>query len=107
MSDAATTSPGKVQGMLCAICRVDLVLADRQGVETDYCPQCRGIWLDRGKLDKIIEKNAAYEAAGRPTPASAASYEQSRQLKGYDEEHHGSRNGGRHDGGGHGSYPPG
>jgi Zn-finger nucleic acid-binding protein len=40
---------------------VDLVLADRQGIEIDYCPQCRGIWLDRGELDKIIERNAACE----------------------------------------------
>lgn len=107
MSDAATTSPGRVQGMLCPICRVDLVLADRQGVEIDYCPQCRGIWLDRGELDKIIEKNAAYEASGGPTSAPAASYEQSRQLSGYDEGHHRSRHGGRHHGGGHGSYRPG
>jgi len=37
---------------------VDLVMTDRQGVEIDYCPQCRGVWLDRGELDKIIERNA-------------------------------------------------
>jgi len=33
-------------------------MADRQGVEIDYCPQCRGVWLDRGELDKIIERSA-------------------------------------------------
>jgi len=49
-------------GLLCPNCRVDLVMADRQGVEIDYCPKCRGVWLDRGELDKIIERNAAYEA---------------------------------------------
>ena len=40
------------------ICNVDLVMADRSGIEIDYCPQCRGVWLDRGELDKIIERNA-------------------------------------------------
>ena len=35
----------------------DLVMADRQGIEIDYCPKCRGVWLDRGELDKIIDRN--------------------------------------------------
>ena len=44
--------------MKCPICTgVDLKIAERQGVEIDYCPECRGIWLDRGELDKIIEKS--------------------------------------------------
>jgi Zn-finger nucleic acid-binding protein len=37
-------------------------MSDRQGVEIDYCPQCRGVWLDRGELDKLIERSAAQEA---------------------------------------------
>ena len=45
-------------GMLCPTCRVGLVMSERQGVEIDYCPQCRGVWLDRGELDKIIERSA-------------------------------------------------
>ena len=45
-------------GMPCPICRVPLVMSERQGVEIDYCPQCRGVWLDRGELDKIIERSA-------------------------------------------------
>lgn len=46
--------------MKCPVCtQVDLVMTDRQGVEIDYCPQCRGIWLDRGEMDKIIERSAA------------------------------------------------
>jgi len=46
--------------MKCPICtQVDLLMTDRQGVEIDYCPQCRGVWLDRGELDKIIERSAA------------------------------------------------
>ena len=43
-----------------------LVMTDRQGVEIDYCPQCRGVWLDRGELDKLIDRAAA------PVPAHNA-----------------------------------
>ena len=38
---------------------IALVMSDRQGIEIDYCPQCRGVWLDRGELDKIIERSRA------------------------------------------------
>ncbi|SLN67053.1 hypothetical protein ROA7450_03561 [Roseovarius albus] len=44
--------------MKCPIDGAELVMADRAGVEIDYCPQCRGVWLDRGELDKIIERSA-------------------------------------------------
>ncbi len=44
--------------MRCPVCNVDLTMSDRQGVEIDYCPKCRGVWLDRGELDKIIERAA-------------------------------------------------
>ena len=44
--------------MNCPSCNVTLVLSERQGIEIDYCPNCRGIWLDRGELDKLIEKSA-------------------------------------------------
>ena len=51
----------------------DLVMTDRQGIEIDYCPRCRGVWLDRGELDKIIERSAAPSAPvganGLPLPA--------------------------------------
>ncbi|HWT43176.1 MAG TPA: zf-TFIIB domain-containing protein, partial [Sphingopyxis sp.] len=40
------------QGLLCPTCRVNLTMSERQGIEIDYCPQCRGVWLDRGELDK-------------------------------------------------------
>ncbi|HEU4634004.1 MAG TPA: zf-TFIIB domain-containing protein [Flavisolibacter sp.] len=46
--------------MKCPNCNETLIMADRQGVEIDYCPNCRGVWLDRGELDKIIERSAAY-----------------------------------------------
>lgn len=43
--------------MKCPVCNtIDLLMMERQTVEIDYCPQCRGIWLDRGELDKIIER---------------------------------------------------
>lgn len=47
--------------MQCPVCNVELKIADRQGVEIDYCPKCRGVWLDRGELDKLIERAAQAE----------------------------------------------
>jgi uncharacterized protein len=47
--------------MKCPKCNVMLVMAERQGIEIDYCPECRGVWLDRGELDKIIERSSEYE----------------------------------------------
>lgn len=49
--------------MKCPTCEVMLVMTERQGVEIDYCPQCRGVWLDKGELDKIIERSAAAESS--------------------------------------------
>ena len=46
-------------GMLCPLDKTALVMSERQGIEIDYCPTCRGVWLDRGELDKIIERNSA------------------------------------------------
>lgn len=46
--------------MTCPKCSTQLLMTDRQGVEIDYCPSCRGIWLDRGELDKIIERSASF-----------------------------------------------
>ena len=55
--------------MDCPVCKnVSLHMSERQGVEIDYCPQCRGVWLDRGELDKIIERS---EDAGGASPAPA------------------------------------
>jgi Zn-finger nucleic acid-binding protein len=56
--------------MRCPIDGETLVMADRSGVEIDYCPKCRGVWLDRGELDKIIERaGATASAAAVPPPA--------------------------------------
>ena len=51
--------------MLCPTCKTPLTMSERQGIEIDYCPTCRGVWLDRGELDKIIERSVG----GQPTAA--------------------------------------
>lgn len=51
--------------LLCPVCQELLMPVDRDGVEIDYCPQCRGVWLDRGELEKIIERYA--QGAARPS----------------------------------------
>jgi len=47
--------------MACPIDGTALVMSERSGIEIDYCPSCRGVWLDRGELDKIIERNASQQ----------------------------------------------
>ena len=64
-------SPDQVAAMQCPVCRVPLAMSDRQGIEIDYCPQCRGVWLDRGELDKIVERSAS-QAAPAPAPAPSS-----------------------------------
>jgi uncharacterized protein len=65
--------------MQCPVCTdKTLVMSERQGIEIDYCPGCRGVWLDRGELDKILERSvreAAAEAPAappRPVPSAPA-----------------------------------
>ncbi|WP_310468047.1 zf-TFIIB domain-containing protein [Sphingomonas sp.] len=60
MSDQQTAA------MLCPLDRTALVMSERQGIEIDYCPSCRGVWLDRGELDKILERSAAESEPARP-----------------------------------------
>lgn len=43
--------------MVCPVCSTELKIAERQGIEIDFCPRCRGVWLDRGELDKLIERS--------------------------------------------------
>ena len=64
--------------MRCPVDNETLVMADRGGVEIDYCPKCRGVWLDRGELDKIIDRAASAapaEPAAPPRPASQPIYQ--------------------------------
>jgi len=64
VTDASQQGPApSPTGLPCPVCRVDLVMSERQGIEIDYCPECRGVWLDRGELDKIIERAAAEQPA--------------------------------------------
>ena len=85
--------------MKCPTCAVDLVMADRQGVEIDYCPKCRGVWLDRGELDKIIERSAGAESA-QPSRAQP-----SEPLHGAPRQDPWGAGGYTHGGYGHGGKP--
>lgn len=58
--------------MRCPVDNETLVMADRGGVEIDYCPKCRGVWLDRGELDKIIERSIGGIPAAAPVAAPMA-----------------------------------
>jgi uncharacterized protein len=68
--------------MNCPVCKISLVMSDRNGVEIDYCPSCRGVWLDRGELDKIIERSGDH---------SGASAQHHQEYQG--EDRHGDRDG--------------
>ena len=57
------------QGMSCPVDGTQLVMSERQGIEIDYCPACRGVWLDRGELDKILERSTVQAPpAQQPAP---------------------------------------
>ncbi len=83
--------------MKCPVCDVDLLMTERQGIEIDYCPKCRGVWLDRGELDKIIDRAGAELAAtappargshepGPPARREEPGYSEPREY--YEHEHH-------------------
>lgn len=62
-----------------------LTMSDRSGIEIDYCPECRGVWLDRGELDKIIERSLAQTAPAEP---ARSNYERERDER---RQHHDQR----------------
>ena len=74
--------------MACPVDGAALVMSERSGIEIDYCPTCRGVWLDRGELDKIIERNAEAGApASQAAPApeqQQAPWGQQRDTRGHD-----------------------
>lgn len=74
--------------MECPVDKTALVMSDRQGIEIDYCPKCRGVWLDRGELDKIIDRSAT-EAPSAPAAASHPHHEDRRDDREYrrDDDH--------------------
>jgi Zn-finger nucleic acid-binding protein len=77
--------------MKCPIDDTVLQMTDRQGIEIDYCPQCRGVWLDRGELDKLIERSMSRDgAAQRPVsypPSDQPTYDP-RYGEGHDDRRH-------------------
>lgn len=82
---------------MCPVCTVELRLADRQGIEIDYCPQCRGIWLDRGELEKLIDRSTASfedQGYGGRSRHGQEEHEDRKHRDRYREEHgdkHGNR----------------
>ncbi len=80
--------------MNCPVCNVALTMTDRQGVEIDYCPKCRGVWLDRGELDKIIERSAggtqqSYSSEPRHETRQETRYEDRGHYKQHDDHSYG------------------
>ncbi|ARP84805.1 TFIIB-type zinc ribbon-containing protein [Bordetella genomosp. 9] len=81
--------------MKCPVCQEpELVMSARQNIEIDYCPQCRGVWLDRGELDKLIERSIQETGAAQPAPPR-------QEARPY---HDDDRHPGRHSGGYSGGY---
>ncbi|ATW05681.1 hypothetical protein CHN51_18505 (plasmid) [Sphingorhabdus sp. YGSMI21] len=80
----------------CPVCDIALSMSDRQGIEIDFCPKCRGVWLDRGELDKIIERSIGEMTSPPPSTLGPR----------FDDDDRGYRNsksgGGHH--GGHGKH---
>ena len=71
--------------MQCPTDGATLVMSERSGIEIDYCPTCRGVWLDRGELDKIIERSYGQAAPPAPPPQQTYQqpYEQGHQQRGH------------------------
>ena len=81
--------------MQCPTDGATLVMSERSGIEIDYCPTCRGVWLDRGELDKIIERAASEQGAWTNPPTPPQSVAAPRYAASPSSGH-----------GGHGSHPP-
>ena len=85
--------------MNCPICNIPLNITERQGVEIDFCSKCRGVWLDRGELDKIIECSTL-EMPSRPYPDRQDDRNDQRYDKHHDDHsgvHHKKKRGFLHD----------
>lgn len=83
--------------MKCPVCTAtDLVMSERSGIEIDYCPQCRGVWLDRGELDKIIARSVPSGVAEH-VPQQGTAYQQDSRHWGKSDHHHEQRTHDNHD----------
>jgi Zn-finger nucleic acid-binding protein len=88
--------------MDCPVCKTErLSMMARQGIEIDYCPKCRGVWLDRGELDKIVERSVVELAAAVPVsaPATVAAPQPSAPQAEYGHGGHRARHDDRYAGG--------
>ena len=74
--------------MKCPSCLVDLTIGERKNIEIDFCPKCRGVWLDRGELDKIIELSNSFEAS---TPKNENPVSRREDNRGIDNDFDGRR----------------
>ena len=77
--------------MKCPIDDSPLSVSSREGVEIDFCPQCRGVWLDRGELDKIIDRAATALSPAAPAPAAATSERAPQRDRDWDDDDRGDR----------------
>lgn len=76
--------------MKCPICpETELMMSTRQNIEIDYCPKCRGVWLDRGELDKLIERSTEEVAARNPAPIQQQHQNQPYASDNYERSHRG------------------
>jgi Zn-finger nucleic acid-binding protein len=65
----------------------ELLMTERSGIEIDYCPRCRGIWLDRGELDRLLEKASQEVASQQPAPRATAQGERHHEHDRHDYDH--------------------
>ena len=79
--------------MACPVDGTALVMSERQNIEIDYCPSCRGVWLDRGELDKIIERSAPEAGGAVPPPRQQPGFGGAYRSNDPDDRHyrHGKR----------------
>ena len=77
--------------MKCPVCDLDLVMSERQGVEIDYCQKCRGVWLDRGELDKIIERSTSEMPQRQSGAVNYGHHDGKHREHGHDDHHYKKR----------------
>lgn len=87
--------------MICPVDKTQLVITDREGVEIDYCPTCRGVWLDRGEIDKIVSRAQKYDDHDRNFRREERYDDRDRRYYDDDDDHHRYDNRGSHHDGRH------
>ncbi len=81
--------------MNCPVDGSELRITERQGIEIDYCPQCRGVWLDRGELDKVLERSAQPAYRGERDRPAPAPFRDERDRYDDDRSYRGQEHGGK------------